>query len=346
MFSLFSLMVFTTTGTTNTLKGLAIIIVLINHYLNLNVTGNYTGFANLAISIFFVLSGYGLSFSLRKRFGDTFTAKGVFRFYFDRAIRIFPLLWLAWLVQSAVTGEELSPWILAGVHGQEHYWFIPSLLHCYLLAPLLFLGMRKQWWKSAAIFLLLLLIVTGLGRTGILPENLIKSLLWINGEYRDMFFLHIFLFHVGMILPHFMKPRLDSSAKSRKFPFRFWSLAMLTLALMIFLKYNTDESTLAKIAWQLLPLVPLAGLVHFGISHSVVSRPLAFLGSISYAVYLFHPTLYRGVSIIGGYPMNSSLELSIVVGLFPVFLWLAWILEELGSKFALTIRIIIRKNVT
>jgi peptidoglycan/LPS O-acetylase OafA/YrhL len=323
----------------NTLKGVAISAVLINHYFNLNITGNYTGFANLAISIFFVLSGYGMSFSLRRRFGDIFTASGVFRFYFDRAIRIFPLLWLAWLFQSAVTGEELSPWILAGVHGHDHYWFIPSLLHCYLLAPLLFLGMRKRRWLSAAIFLPLLLMVNSLGRTGIFPEGLIKSLLWINGEYRDMFFLHIFLFHVGMMLPYLMKPKLESSeTKSRKFNIHFWSLAMLTLAFMIFLKYSTGDSTLAKGAWQILPLIPLTGLVYFGVSHSVVSRPLAFLGSISYAVYLFHPTLYRGVSIIGGYPMNSSLELSIVVGLFPVFLWLAWLLEELGNRIALALR--------
>jgi hypothetical protein len=36
--------------------------------------------------------------------------------------------------------------------------------------------------------------------------------------------------------------------------------------------------------------------------------------------------------------MNSSLELSIVVGLFPVFLWLAWLLEELGNRIALALR--------
>jgi len=331
-------MEYTTTAATNTLKGLAISAVLINHYLNLNIIGNYTGFANLAIAIFFILSGYGLWYSLQRRFGNSFSVRSVLRFYFDRAIRILPLLWLAWIIQTAVTGEELSPWILAGVHGHEHYWFIPSLIHCYLFAPVLFLGMRKRWWKSAAIFISLLLLINGLRYSGILPQELIKSIQWINGEYRDILFLHIFLFQVGMMLAYFVKLQPEPAAKSKQFPLRFWSVVILTLALMIFLKYSTGDSTLAKGAWQVVPLIPLVGLVYYGISHRSASRPLAFFGSISYAVYLFHPTLIRGVSIHGGYPMNSSVELSIVVGLFPVFLWLAWILERLGSRFALTIR--------
>lgn len=334
----------TTAAVTNTLKGLAITTVLINHYLNLNIAGNFTGFANLAISIFFVLSGYGLQFSLKNRFSEDFTIKGVLRFYFDRAVRIFPLLWLAWTVQTLITGEKLSIWILTGIHGHEHYWFIPSLIHCYLLAPILYKGMNKRWWPSVITFFLLLIIVNGFRRIGFLPNSLVNYLLWVNGEYRDTLFLHIFLFQIGMILPRFLSLRTKSSEKITSFPFSFWSIVTLTLALMITLKYSSSGSTLMKAAWQVLPLIPLIGLVYFSISSKSVNRTLAFLGSISYAVYLFHPTLFRTVSLYGQYPLNSTIELAINIACFPIFIGITWVLEKLSSKLALSIRLAVNEK--
>jgi peptidoglycan/LPS O-acetylase OafA/YrhL len=77
---------------TETLKGLAIITVLINHYLNDNFSNNYGGFANTTISIFFLLSGYGIYSTLNKRFADNkFSWQALGSFYYDRLIRVFPL---------------------------------------------------------------------------------------------------------------------------------------------------------------------------------------------------------------------------------------------------------------
>jgi peptidoglycan/LPS O-acetylase OafA/YrhL len=89
---------------TETLKGLAIFVVLINHYLNDNFSGNYGGFANITISIFFLLSGYGIYLTLDKRFADNkFSWQALGAFYYDRLIRIFPLFWLALVIQTLVT---------------------------------------------------------------------------------------------------------------------------------------------------------------------------------------------------------------------------------------------------
>ena len=80
-----------TVKTTNTLKGIAITSVLINHYLNNYVQGDSSGFANLWISVFFILSGYGLFHSFSQHKIESFTKKNLKTFYINRFLRIFPL---------------------------------------------------------------------------------------------------------------------------------------------------------------------------------------------------------------------------------------------------------------
>lgn len=98
----------TLTETTDTLKGVGISAVLINHYLNHNVSGDMKGFAAQWIFLFFVISGYGLSHSLEKRFSTGITLKFLILYYFSRFVRIFPLLWVAFFFNLWVTKQSLS----------------------------------------------------------------------------------------------------------------------------------------------------------------------------------------------------------------------------------------------
>ena len=93
------------TGTfesTNTLKGIAITAVLINHYLNRNLSGDYFGFATQWLSLFFMLSGYGIYLSLEKFSIENgkLTIKNILSFYFLRIVRIFPLFIMAYILQQ------------------------------------------------------------------------------------------------------------------------------------------------------------------------------------------------------------------------------------------------------
>ncbi len=57
-------------GITAYFRGFAIASIMINHYLNVYVKGDFSGFGNATITIFFILSGYGIYFSLERRFDD------------------------------------------------------------------------------------------------------------------------------------------------------------------------------------------------------------------------------------------------------------------------------------
>jgi peptidoglycan/LPS O-acetylase OafA/YrhL len=99
----------TTYNSTDTLKGLAVISVLINHYLNMNMQGDCKGFANLIIAIFFIVSGYGIYCSLEHLVrNDKLTFKLVTTFYCTRIIRIFPLYWVAYITESVLFGQDIS----------------------------------------------------------------------------------------------------------------------------------------------------------------------------------------------------------------------------------------------
>ena len=95
---------------TEWLKGFAILIVIISH---LSRTYNDAffgpGYANGAISIFFVLSGYGAYFSLKRRFASNAdTVKTIAIYYTDRVLRIFILYEPAAGLVQLVTKQPYS----------------------------------------------------------------------------------------------------------------------------------------------------------------------------------------------------------------------------------------------
>ena len=87
---------------TTALKGIAILVVVSAHFASNFEEDFYirwlTEYAIAVIAIFFVLSGYGIFQSLERRFAaGGSTARILLRFAFDRAVRIYPLYWLALL---------------------------------------------------------------------------------------------------------------------------------------------------------------------------------------------------------------------------------------------------------
>ena len=140
---------------TSILKAVAILALLVNHYLNAHVAPGYAGYANGVIGLFFVLSGYGLSFSLSKM--DLHDKGQLKAFYLKRLLRIYPLYWLALLFAALFNQKFYSIATITAfpLHKASGiYWFISSLLQCYLLAPLLYRLLQKQGLRKY-LFLLL-----------------------------------------------------------------------------------------------------------------------------------------------------------------------------------------------
>ena len=311
-----------TFGATNSLKGIAICAVLINHFLNYNVKGNFLWFASLFVSIFFIVSGYGIYHSLNRTYGvQPLRFKQLVFFYFNRLLRIYPLFLVAYIAQNVLFDTPIQTWSILGIHVRGHFWFIPAILQCYLLAPLLFICIRKYRF----VFLNALLIFFLAGNValthGFLPDSLSFLLRFIHQHWRSIYFLSILLFGLGMILPQYLESweTIPSYEKKYLFTLSF----SLVLFMMIIFKYQTPDSYLYSLFTKTIcPLLLLYTSAIYLLANGLAFRPLAWIGKASFTIYLFHIILYRSVNNITGLGKNSLLELLIVLIILPLFFFL------------------------
>jgi peptidoglycan/LPS O-acetylase OafA/YrhL len=182
---------------TNYLKGFAILFIPVNHYINSYSSLAISGYANGMVALFFVLSGYGNYYALGKF--ERINLSTILRYLVKRAVRIYPLYWLSLLLSYYLRGGQYT-WehvlALPTSPAPGLYWFITYLVQCYLLAPFLFLLLKKL---------------------GSIRYTLVISIIWflVYMVYpftslpfsRDMFIFrllflgHVLLFALGMALP-------------------------------------------------------------------------------------------------------------------------------------------------
>lgn len=332
----------TSLETTNTLKGIAILTVLMNHYLNFNLLGDYAGFANLWVSIFFILSGYGIYRSIERKFIQGLTFRGLLAFYYHRLVRIFPLLWLALFLSSLLGVFKVSIWMVLGIHGEGSLWFIPALVQCYLISIFIFYGLKKNSKMFMIVLTMTICLFDIFFIYRAMPEYITELLIFTNSNYRGVFFLNILLFSFGMHLSHyfFLKPTLSSRIKSNKASILFYLFTLIIFISIAIGKYFL--STSLQFFFQILPLIMIGLLCFYSLRNRIKNSFLAHLGSISYSIYLFHEIFYFVIAKLNQFHKNSLTVLIWTVLLFPVFIFLCTKLEEavsfLGGRLASQIK--------
>jgi len=172
---------------TTYLKGVAIAAVIINHFLNRYVEGSQGGFANAMVSIFFLLSGYGLYYSFEKRFKDGYSLKKIGRYYLDRGLRIIPIYFMVLLINDQF------------LHLKLDYWFIPAIIHCYIASVPLYYILKK--FKKETYYALFIIPIFylfdrfyAINWTGFIIND--YTLI-----FQGMFLAHVFIFALGFTLP-------------------------------------------------------------------------------------------------------------------------------------------------
>lgn len=322
---------------TDTLKGLAILAVLANHLADLYWPSVFDGFASLFIAIFFLLSGHGLAYSLERRWGKRLDRRSLFRFYYDRLVRLFPLYWLALGIQSLVTSQPYTMEVYLGLRGPGHFWFMPAILQCYALSPVLF-ALRQ---KRAALVLVGVgwLVVNLMIRSLPLPPLFAAVLSAYHLTYRNVFGLHWAIFLLGLSLPGWLSViskrliGLTGRGQLDRLHHRSWLLlgGCYILLGMALVKYYHWPSGF----FMVLPVVPLIGLSVYALIAQPVIDWLAFLGRISYPIYLFHMGYYLVIRL---QMLDRPWALGLTVGLFPMFLGACYLAERFGNQLTLWLR--------
>ena len=299
------------------LRGVAILAVVVNHYLNAYVTDQFANYANGFVSLFFVLSGYGIYQSLSKSGQNTgLSLQSLYSFFVKRFIRIYPLYWIAVAADTFLTPRYLGmrtylaiPFIPAGFK----YWFIGDILQCYVLAPIIFLVIIRVPIRSMIFHVALILTATSV-------LFYLSGLPYSNScyVYRYVFFGHLYLFALGMMIPYLISHFAEY--------FRNRRILLIVLGLFLLsVHFTRGESMIFSnshlfLAWVLVLSAPLvcAGFLFVPLKTRLFDF-FIFAGKISFSLYLFCDVyflyIHKAAQYISANYMNYTQAL-LIPGLF------------------------------
>ena len=282
------------------LRAISITLVIFSHlvkwkHISLQVLGSYGA---LGVHVFFVLSGYLITSLLLREYERT-SAISLRDFYIRRAYRIFPAAFVFLAVVTALYWQQIRwyhaaaavlyvanmdiwrPWIFG------HLWSLSIEEQFYLLWPFAI----KKWQRHKVAILLCVSAVTPVFQTGLYAFRVHNGLIASLPVYADQL-------AIGCLLAIFA-PRIPKIRGS-------WALTMLLAMLLI--PWFPASSALRSIfmLFVLRPLlnVSIAGLVLHVIQvpyQALNWSPVAWLGRISYSLYLWQELFCSNASLHLGY---------------------------------------------
>jgi peptidoglycan/LPS O-acetylase OafA/YrhL len=306
---------------TQTLKGISILGVVTSHFLSHYVNPYFAIYGSMFVTIFFVVSGIGIYYSLEKRFKAKISLKETLIFYFDRLVRLFPLLWLVLFIDGtfihAYYYSTYDIMTYLGLKGPNTLWFIPHMIKCYLASILLYFAIKKLKPKRyitilSVGFLLINFIVPFAYAYYAFPSILTKVI-----PYYRAFLSTIFLFGAGMAIPSLI------NRKSRIPTILYFAVL---LAITNFWDPKWDYFGYANSFFTPIIFIIISIFVFVFFSRRYENRIFSFFGRYSYSLFLFHMLYYKVQSLI--FPAYAAIA---IILLFPLFLLLMKLLEDLSD---------------
>jgi peptidoglycan/LPS O-acetylase OafA/YrhL len=271
------------------LRAIAVFGVLIQHCVIGGLSVLHPGPAG--VRLFFVLSGFlitGILIRAREQAAAArWSRSAVWRAFVERrALRIFPLAYLAmgvaWLAGAPALVDHGWSYLIyvanidSVVHGFAahlgfvHFWSLAIEEQFYIVWPLLILFTPRPWWRAIVVLLLVVAPVlrvltwhsSGAWAAYVLPWCRMDALAF--GALLSMWRARVY--HLGLIA------------------------AALAIALLTVTAYVSDEAVLVTMIESL--FVVVSGMVVVSVARGygaalLQTRPLVYLGSISYGIYLW-----------------------------------------------------------
>jgi peptidoglycan/LPS O-acetylase OafA/YrhL len=282
------------------LRTISITLVILSHlvkwkHVSLQVLGSY---GDLGVHVFFVLSGYLITNLLLKEYERTSTIS-LREFYIRRAFRIFPaafvflavvivLYWhqMRWYHIAAallyVANMDISrPWIFG------HLWSLSIEEQFYLLWPFAL----KKWHSHKTTILLCVFMFTPLFRTALYAFRVQNGLVGSLPRFADQL-------AIGCLLAIFA-PRIP----------KIGGYLALIMVLALFAVPWFPATSPPRTLFMLFVLRPLLNISIAGVVLHVIQvpyralnwLPVAWLGQISYSVYLWQELFCSNAALHQGY---------------------------------------------
>jgi peptidoglycan/LPS O-acetylase OafA/YrhL len=292
------------------MRAIAVLLVIWTHYAELfaRIAGSQLfldtlqrsiDFGRVGVVLFFGISGMLIPTSLRGAPGD-----GTRRFLIRRFFRLYPAYWLSlplgYLVYWVLFGNRMdAAGLLANVtmiptaFGFDpvmgHYWTLETELYFYVLCLVLFwLGGLHRMRDLCAACAGLCALFVATGALHLIPASAL-------GQYKGML-LHLAIMFWGACF----RQAYDAPGATLSFGFGrlrrpltyraavAWLTALIVAIALLMALVNWRHGDRAHVSTSLGYVAGLALFIAFATVLKLRSRFLAWLGEISYSVYLLH----------------------------------------------------------
>jgi len=285
------------------LRAIAVLAVLLFHFNSSWLSGGYLG-----VDAFFLLSGYLMAQILSKH---ELTASDIFSFYKRRLNRVYPAalfvavcsIPIAFLVLLPFEMRDYSASLVGVVTGTMnimvankigyftplaeaqpllHYWSLMVELHFYLVIPFVFFFAKSN---KLRLFLVLTLAVVSLAYAQIQSTHSINDAYYLLPSRAWQFLIGVAVFLSAGYL---------SFAQNKYFVF---GSTLLFIGYMTFFDSAYQHPSLITLPFILSMVFLLVHGEKLGVIRSFLStRPLVYLGDISFSFYLWHNVLLVVIS--------------------------------------------------
>lgn len=285
------------------LRAIAVLLVLGFHAFPRQLSGGYIG-----VDIFFVISGYLISSIILKD-----TAAGKWRyldFYKRRILRLFPALIavfvgcyaLGWNSLFANEFKMLGKHLMAsaGFFANYTYWlesgYFDAASEKKIFLHLWSLSVEEQFYVVWPIFLVVLIRLkkVQVGILAVLLMSFVANCIW---QFTDKEFLYFSGFSRFWELAaggywayrqHLRKPLIGG-----QYPAHFSQTPAIALVVILFCAWLYSKDLAFPGFWGVIPVVAVLVVIAQPDSSSLLhrflaSRPLVYVGLISYPLYLWH----------------------------------------------------------
>jgi peptidoglycan/LPS O-acetylase OafA/YrhL len=292
------------------LRGFAILLVFASHFIIAPYVArlHFLKLGFLGVNIFFVLSGFLITEILLREIYAGSNAKTILKnFYTRRALRIFPIYYLAvfiiYIFHTENSREALPytltytyniayVWFNAESEAVNHFWSLCVEEQFYLFWPLLLVGVNKKFHLHLIISVIVLALLSRIVYCGFRFENY-QKFLWATPATLDCLGL-------GALLAYFKQNCRQLLAYILKY------YAVPLMAVLVFwagVKFTMqDPETISM--FYLISGGFIAGIAGFYMVGSGVlefpgmlkkllnAKLLRFFGKISYGLYVYHWILF------------------------------------------------------
>lgn len=331
-----------TRNTTDYVRGAAILIIIFSHFTSIDhgiffVRHSTLGMLVSVVSVFFVLSGFGIYHSLVRDFSNKgISFQSVASYFFWRLIKLYPMYWFALAVYHWYNplnypihvsfNQTLSTVFLVPIaHNAPNFlWFMTAIVQCYLWAPLLYLVQRKLGLKgflfAISIVVVLILIVRRNDLYGYFnPSHQVFY-------FQNFLMAHVILFSSGMAIAQIVDA----------YPTKFKSVGLTVISLAglaFFAKVTLDG---ISSAYAIVPFI----FFNFAFCLYLISlrpqlpfrRIFVLLGQNTMPLYLFHIAFFSLLIYAGIIGARGIIGSVLTILLFPVFVIACILMQKMFNK--------------